>query len=303
MLKKRYPYYLANRPVEANTDLEVLDKYSGKRATRVAMADAATVRTLAGNVSGSAAGAFGAAIAVNQVGSAVQAHLSGMTLHAAAAVAVDADLRGEIKSVAASGAADGVASVNGSFTTNQLTASVKAQAVSVLQVTNGGAFSVTADNDSDVFSLAGTISGSGGAAVGAAVAVNEIGGDVTARVASSTVRAPGQVDVQATSSGAIKSVAAGMSGGGSVALAGSNTTNALTSTVLAQLDSTNLVVNASAVNVLARDTSSIQSFAGTVASGGTACEDPPGVREGMPYYLAYLRDPDGNKLCALHYMA
>lgn len=44
MLAKRYPYYLANRPVQANTDLEVLDKYSGKRATRVALADATTVR-------------------------------------------------------------------------------------------------------------------------------------------------------------------------------------------------------------------------------------------------------------------
>jgi acyl-CoA reductase-like NAD-dependent aldehyde dehydrogenase len=44
MLAKRYPYYLANRPVAANADLDVLDKYSGKRATRVAMADAATVR-------------------------------------------------------------------------------------------------------------------------------------------------------------------------------------------------------------------------------------------------------------------
>ena len=34
-----------------------------------------------------------------------------------------------------------------------------------------------------------------------------------------------------------------------------------------------------------------------VANGGTTCEDPPGKREnGM--YLAYLRDPDGNKLCA-----
>jgi catechol 2,3-dioxygenase-like lactoylglutathione lyase family enzyme len=37
-----------------------------------------------------------------------------------------------------------------------------------------------------------------------------------------------------------------------------------------------------------------------VASGGTSCEDPPGPREGSPYYLAYLRDPDGNKLCALN---
>lgn len=44
MLSKTYPYYLANRPVAANTDLEVLDKYSGKRATRVAFADRATVR-------------------------------------------------------------------------------------------------------------------------------------------------------------------------------------------------------------------------------------------------------------------
>lgn len=39
-----------------------------------------------------------------------------------------------------------------------------------------------------------------------------------------------------------------------------------------------------------------------VANGGTSCEDPPGVREGGfgRLYLAYLRDPAGNKLCALH---
>jgi catechol 2,3-dioxygenase-like lactoylglutathione lyase family enzyme len=38
-----------------------------------------------------------------------------------------------------------------------------------------------------------------------------------------------------------------------------------------------------------------------VAHGGTAIEDPPGVRPSGagPLYLAYLRDPDGNKLCAL----
>ncbi len=39
-----------------------------------------------------------------------------------------------------------------------------------------------------------------------------------------------------------------------------------------------------------------------IANGGTTCEDPPGWREGSvgKLYLAYLRDPDGNKLCALH---
>src|SRR4051794_38957080 len=43
MLDTAYPYYLANKPVAANNDLEVLDKYTGKPATRVAFADAATV--------------------------------------------------------------------------------------------------------------------------------------------------------------------------------------------------------------------------------------------------------------------
>jgi len=39
-----------------------------------------------------------------------------------------------------------------------------------------------------------------------------------------------------------------------------------------------------------------------VANGGTSIEDPPGWREGAAgkVYLAYVRDPYGNKLCALH---
>jgi catechol 2,3-dioxygenase-like lactoylglutathione lyase family enzyme len=38
------------------------------------------------------------------------------------------------------------------------------------------------------------------------------------------------------------------------------------------------------------------------ASGGTPCEDAPGLREGSfgKLYLAYLRDPSGNKICAMH---
>ena len=40
------------------------------------------------------------------------------------------------------------------------------------------------------------------------------------------------------------------------------------------------------------------------AAGGKSCEDPPGYRENAfgKLYLAYLRDPDGNKLCALYRM-
>lgn len=39
-----------------------------------------------------------------------------------------------------------------------------------------------------------------------------------------------------------------------------------------------------------------------LAHGGSSIEDPPGLREGKlgSLYLSYVRDPDGNKLCALH---
>lgn len=42
-----------------------------------------------------------------------------------------------------------------------------------------------------------------------------------------------------------------------------------------------------------------------LANGGTTCEDAPGIREGVSgkLYLAYLRDPTGNKLCALYRIA
>lgn len=40
-------------------------------------------------------------------------------------------------------------------------------------------------------------------------------------------------------------------------------------------------------------------------NGGSSCEEPPGVRNiaDRKLYLAYLRDPSGNKLCAMHNMA
>jgi catechol 2,3-dioxygenase-like lactoylglutathione lyase family enzyme len=39
-----------------------------------------------------------------------------------------------------------------------------------------------------------------------------------------------------------------------------------------------------------------------VANGGTSIENAPGLRDGKmgALYLAYVRDPDGNKLCALY---
>lgn len=43
MLRPTHPYYLANKAVQANADLEVRNKFTGEVATRVALADAETI--------------------------------------------------------------------------------------------------------------------------------------------------------------------------------------------------------------------------------------------------------------------
>ena len=63
--------------------------------------------------------------------------------------------------------------------------------------------------------------------------------------------------------------------------------------------------NGSTIGFAVNDPATVDAWhAAGVANGGTALEEPPGVREGGmgKMYLAYLRDPAGNKLCALHRM-
>ena len=63
--------------------------------------------------------------------------------------------------------------------------------------------------------------------------------------------------------------------------------------------------NGSTIGFAAADPAAADAWhAAGLANGGTGCEEAPGVREGGlgKLYLAYLRDPSGNKICALHRM-
>jgi catechol 2,3-dioxygenase-like lactoylglutathione lyase family enzyme len=61
--------------------------------------------------------------------------------------------------------------------------------------------------------------------------------------------------------------------------------------------------NGSTIGFAAESTAAVDAWhkAG-LAHGGAAIEDPPGIRENGPVklYLAYLRDPAGNKICAMY---
>jgi len=63
--------------------------------------------------------------------------------------------------------------------------------------------------------------------------------------------------------------------------------------------------NGSTIGFAAKSTEEVDAwYAAGISNGGTACEEPPGVRSlGLgDLYLAYLRDPSGNKICALYQM-
>lgn len=62
--------------------------------------------------------------------------------------------------------------------------------------------------------------------------------------------------------------------------------------------------NGGTIGFFAKNSEAVDSWhAAGIANGGVACEDPPGLRPGPArLYLAYLRDPSGNKVSALHRM-
>ncbi len=63
------------------------------------------------------------------------------------------------------------------------------------------------------------------------------------------------------------------------------------------------LANGATIGFYAKSSDDVDAWhAAGLAYGAVTCEDPPGIRQmgGINLYLAYLRDPDGNKLCALH---
>jgi len=61
--------------------------------------------------------------------------------------------------------------------------------------------------------------------------------------------------------------------------------------------------NGSTIGFAAESPEAVQAWhAAGVANGGVPCEDPPGERQGslVKMFIAYLRDPAGNKVCAVY---
>ena len=61
------------------------------------------------------------------------------------------------------------------------------------------------------------------------------------------------------------------------------------------------IANGGTIGFNCKSAEQVQAFHdAAVANGGQSIENPPGQRPGSTLFLAYVRDPDGHKLCALH---
>lgn len=239
-----------------------------------------SISSLAGVVNGAGSTAVGGAIAVNDIASTVTAHLGSSNLRAGGAVTVDAGMAGTIESIAAAGSGAGTTAVNGSNTTNSLTSTVTARVTNLTQHLASSALDVLAQDESTIRSLAGTVSGGGTAAVGAALALNFLGRTaadeaaekvVLAEVSDSALNVTGAVNVLARSDSSIQSMGVAAGGGGTFAVTGSNTTNILEDKIRAVWDDSSLVgSNSGSLKIQAKDDADIESLAGNFAGGGTA---------------------------------
>ena len=239
----------------------------------------ADIQTLAGNVQGGGSGAGAGAIAVSTVNQQRTASVNNSSLSLAtgnSGIAVAALTAGSIQTMALGGALGGTGAGVFSNTTNIISAATTAKVIN----SSGTAsrLSVSAQDGSNIDSLAGAAALGGTAAVGAAPAVNRIGNDINASLsgnqANSSGWALGDLSVGADSHGSIRTLSISAGAAGTAAISVGLASNQLSTKTSALIDGGAQILAQNNVSVTASDRDTIESaatvaaFSGNAASGG-----------------------------------
>ena len=238
-------------------------------AVDVKASDTSGIFALAGGVGATTGQAgFGAAVAWSEVNNTVQAAaLSGARLASnSAGVNVQATSDSTVQAIAAAGGAADKVAVAGSFSAVQTTNTTLAEVSGGSDIDATGTVSVQAHDTAGIEALAGSVALSGQAALGVAAAYNVIDNNTRAEVRQSSVDG-GSMRILATTEADIASAAVGGGGAAKVAVTGSLGINTITNKTRARAE--NATVNTSgAADVLASDTSTIETITGAAAIGG-----------------------------------
>jgi hypothetical protein len=265
--------------------------------------DESTIDSVAMGLAASGFAAGGAAVSKNLIANDVTAGITGSGVDSSGAVSLEARSSDIIRSYAIGVAGAGLGAANASLTLNDMGNTVTAS-VTDSTVTATGDISLSAaetaplavpdfnsaiaapagmvgkltaaldgnevNPNASIVSFAGSISVSGVAALGAAVADNSIHGTVTAEIVDSTAdSSSGSVKVSAASDAAIDSLAAGFGASAVVAANASAVNNTLASTTQAGITGASTVSAGGDVTVEATDAAQIDALAFSL-SGGVA---------------------------------
>ncbi|MER2021887.1 MAG: hypothetical protein ABS932_00615 [Stenotrophomonas sp.] len=200
------------------------------------------------------------------------------TLGGASALSIDAANRSLVRTAAVSGAGAGTAAVAGSVTTNLIHSDTQASLSDSSLHNTLADVKVSARDERSIDSLAGGAAVGGSVGVGAAVAYNDIGGTTSAVVAGSALDLDVRnLLVQADASGQaggqgnrIRTVAAGLGGGGAVGGAASVAVNRMKGAVSARIEAGANVLAQDNVGVLAAQAQQIDVYAGSIGGGVNA---------------------------------
>lgn len=233
--------------------------------------DSATLKVLAGVVTGGGKNSVGETLAFNEIDNGLQAYIEGSGVNSTnGTISLKTGSTSSIQALSATGTlAGGTASLAGAESINRITNTYDSHIKSTSNV-NANKIEVKADDSSTIESLAGALTiGSKGSA-GAGVSTNDITNSIAAYVDLVDMKADTNgIDISAKSAATIKNISAGGAGAGSYSAGGSVSLNDIDNTITAYADSSTVEAPGD-VNVSAVDNSTIESLAGTVTGAGTA---------------------------------
>lgn len=250
----------------------------------ISATNGANINALAGNVAISGGGAAaGVAIGFNEIGDQTAATLTNATANTGAGITtVQSTSNGSIESAAVAGAVGDDVALSGSFSINDIGTDDLGlgtpQTYTDATVEGNGSvtaanLSVQASDSASIETLAGSISASGNAALGAAFTLDNISDDTNAEVDNSTLVISGNTGVNAASTAMIEGLSVGGAASGDLAIVGSFTDNVIDNSLDAGMSGVtmdNTGDQTGQVQVAATDQSQIQSLAGAVAVSGGA---------------------------------
>ncbi|MEH2109077.1 DUF4347 domain-containing protein [Nostoc sp.] len=239
-------------------------------AITVTVNNNATIQSLSGAVGASKENGFGAALAYNGINDSTRAHITGSTLSTTNSLTVAANSDRTIQTIALGLAGGKDLGLAGSAAVNIIDGTLEAN-IANSTITSDGKVEIKSLANDDIEALSGGVGISlGTVGVGAAISINQISNRNRANISGSTVTSQSDVNLEATTASEISSITIGGGVAKTFALGGSISVNTIDNSSEASIEG-NSQVQAANINIIGKDSSTIESLAGSVGlSSGTA---------------------------------